>query len=118
MAQITDFLKMNSVLVNTCVPKYISKVLLLFRTRNHRFPIELGRWSSIAINERIYHFCHKDIGDEFHYILTCKYFQEERHNYIKPYYQRHPIKQLMNSTNITELKKLCKCIQNITASNH
>ena len=104
------------------LPKYFSKILLLFRTRNHRLPIELGRWSGIAINERICHFCHKDIGDEFHYILKCEYFQEERHNYIKPYYRRHPnvmkFKQLMNSTNIIELKKLCKFIQIITASNH
>ena len=69
------------------------------------------------INVYTIFLCQKDIGDEFHYILSCEYFQRERPNYIKPYYRRHPntlkFKQLMNSTNSIELKKLCKFIQDI-----
>ena len=82
-----------------------------FRTRNHKLLIEIGRWNGVPFNERVFHLCQKDIGDECHYILSCEYFQRERLNYIKPYYRRHPntlrFKQLMNSTNSIKLKKSC-----------
>ena len=103
------------------LPHYYSNILLLFRTRNHRLPIEVGRCTDIPINERICQFCQKDMGDEFHYVLTCEHFQTERSDFIKSYYRRHPnvlkFKQLMNSSNTTELKKKkCKFIQIITKS--
>lgn len=51
------------------------KILTAFRTRNHRLPVEVGRWSSIPLNERVCTFCATDIGDEYHYIMTCNLFQ-------------------------------------------
>ena len=35
------------------LPKYYSKIFLRFRTRYHKLPIEVGRWSGISINDRI-----------------------------------------------------------------
>ena len=86
---------------------YYSKILVSFRTRNHKLPIENGRWNNVPLRGMVCHLCEKDLGDEFHYILSCEYF---------PYYRTHPfilkLKQLMNSTNFMELKNyinLYKC---------
>ena len=35
--------------------------------------IELGRWSNIPINERKWHLCHTDLGDEFHYLFKFSF---------------------------------------------
>ena len=93
-----------------------SRILTAFRTRNHHLPVETGRWSSIALSERVCKFCQSEIGDEFHYILTCARFSEHRQKYIKPYYYRNPntlkLNSLMNHSNKTVVKKiyafLCK----------
>ena len=66
-----------------------SRLLTAFRTRNHRFPIETGRWTSTPLNERIYTLCRADVGDEFHFILTCIFFKDERKKFIKPYFWRN-----------------------------
>lgn len=66
------------------------RILTAFRTRNHRLPVEIGRWSSIPINERICNLCNNGIGDEYHYILECNALTEQRRQFIKPYYRRHP----------------------------
>ena len=61
------------------------RILTRFRTRNHRLPVEVGRWikNSKAISrcER----CNSEIGDEYHYVMECSYFEFERKKYIKPY---------------------------------
>ena len=100
--------------------KYISilstslcKSFIRFRTRNHRLPIEVGRWSGIPINQRICFFCN-ELGDEFHYLLTCKHFESERKRYLKHYYYVRPniikFDQLMNLKKVAELKNLCRFI--------
>ena len=90
---------------------YHTKTLLSFRTRNHRLPVEVGRWRGIAVHERLCTYCNDDIGDEFHFLLVCKQFHESRTKYIKSYYYRHPnilkFEQLMNASNLRELKRLC-----------
>ena len=90
---------------------YHTKTLLSFRTRNHRLPVEVGRWRGIAVHERLCTYCNDDIGDEFHFLLVCKQFHESRTKFIKSYYYRHPnilkFEQLMNVTNLRELKRLC-----------
>ena len=93
------------------------KTLTAFRTRNHRLPVEIGRWSSIPLNERMCFFCDTEIGDEFHYIFKCPQFSESRSSYIKPFYRRHPntykYNLLMNSNNKKVLGNLCKFIDNV-----
>ena len=53
------------------------KYLTAFRTRNHRMPVETGRWQSRPLNERICTLCMTDVGDEYHYILQCKHFDDD-----------------------------------------
>ena len=50
-----------------------------FRTLNHKLPMESGRWQNIDRNMRTCNLCDKkEIGDEFHYILECNYFNNIR----------------------------------------
>ena len=82
-----------------------------FRTRNHKFPVETGRWRGISVSDRKCNYCDTDLGDEFHYLLTYQYFKDERKKYIKSYYYIRPnilkFQQLMNITPLKELRKLC-----------
>ena len=99
------------------LPNNLSKVLLKYRTRNHRFPVEIGRWRSIPYNERLCSFCERDVGDEYHLLLTCPRFETERHRYLKRYYYSHPnilkFEQLMNCTNKKILLNICYFIKHI-----
>ena len=86
--------------------------LLLFKLRiaNHKLPVEIGRWEGTVRNERICSLCDtRDIGDEFHYIFQCAYFESERTNLIKPYFLRRPsmykFGQLVRTTSEAILKK-------------
>jgi hypothetical protein len=46
------------------------------RTRNHKLPIECGRWQGIERNRRLCKLYQKqEIGDEFEYILECPFFK-------------------------------------------
>ena len=87
-----------------------------FRTRNHRLPIEIGNWAKIPVNQRLCNSCNK-LGDEFHYLLECQNFTNERRTFIKPYYFRRPntlkLSQLMQSQNKSEQLKLSKFINHI-----
>ncbi|MEW8547526.1 MAG: reverse transcriptase family protein, partial [Candidatus Thiodiazotropha sp.] len=101
----------------SALSSYYCKIFIAFRTRNHKLPVETGRWASISLKDRICHLCNADIGDEYHYIMSCKYFKSLRSNYIKNYYYINPntikFKQLMNVNNRTELRKLCMFIKKI-----
>ena len=90
------------------------RLLTALRTRNHHFPIEIGRWASTPLNERICNLCRADVGDEYHYILTCNFFNDKRKQFIKPYYYRNSntikFNQLLNSSNKAEIKNICAFI--------
>ena len=96
---------------------FFCKTFLRFRTRNHRLPIEVGRWSGIPRNQRLCSFCN-ELGDEFHYLMSCKHFESERKKYVKRYYYVHPniikFDQLMNMKKTVDLKNLCRFINVIT----
>ena len=83
---ITHYLRkhLDILVIFLCCHVIIKKMLVSFRKRNHKLPIEIGRWNGVPFNERVCHLCQKDLRDEFHYILLCEYFQRERLNYIKP----------------------------------
>ena len=65
--------------------------------------MELGRWKGVPYNERLCTFCNNDVGDEYHMMLVCSYFKEDRVKYVRPYYYRNPntlkFQQLMTSNN-------------------
>lgn len=60
------------------LPKDLKVTLTKLRTCNHHLPIEKGRWHNIDRNLRIYTCDCKTIGDEFHYVMECKYFSNDR----------------------------------------
>jgi hypothetical protein len=95
------------------LPNYFCKIITSFRTRNHRLPVEVGRWTGVPYTERKCTLCNlNEVGDEFHYIFNCKFLCEERKKFIKPYYYRNPnilkFSQLLNIENKQELIRLGK----------
>ena len=92
--------------------------LCRFRTANHKLPIEIGRWNNTNRNNRICTHCNKnELGDEFHYILDCPFFEQVRNIYIPKYYYSRPnvlkYKLLLSSKKKSELIKLSKFINHI-----
>ena len=90
--------------------------LARFRTGNHRFPCETGRYQNVEYAERKCTLCNlEDVGDEMHYLLICPFFQNERRMYIKKYYYARPntlkFKQLLSTDKISVLKPLCLFIR-------
>ena len=85
--------------------------MIRFRTSNHNLPVEKGRWENIILADRKCRLCQKnDIGDEFHYLLICPYFNNERKKSINQYFFKHPniskFSELQNIKNETKLIKL------------
>ena len=61
------------------LPKFMYEYLARFRTGNHRFPCETGRYQNVEYAERKCTLCNlEDVGDEMHYLLICPFFQNER----------------------------------------
>ena len=67
------------------LPKSQCKSLIRFRTGNHKLPVEVGRWKSVPLNERLCIYCN-ELGDEFHYLMSCKHFEAERKQCLKSYF--------------------------------
>ena len=91
------------------------RLITAFRTRNHRFPVETGRWRSKRQTERLCHLCKTDIGDEYHYVMKCENFKEQRTKFLKRYYIQHPntlkFAELMNTTSKIIMRNFCKFIK-------
>ena len=100
------------------LPTHLAKHLFHFRCMNHKLPVEKGRFSNIPRELRICNLCNTNsLGDEFHSLFICKFFDSDRRKYIDKYFIKHPnsvkFSILMNSTNRTTLLKLavfCKKI--------
>ena len=92
------------------LPHLLRKYLTKFRCRNHRLPIEAGVRSQILRDMRLCHFCQKGIGDEYHYLLCCAQFNEERTQYMEPKYWERPsilyLERLFKYTKGDNLKHL------------
>lgn len=87
--------------------------MIKFRTANFKLPIETGRWEKIPLHERKCDLCNKnDVGDDFHYLLICPFFANERKKFLKPYYCTGPniikYKDLLTCRNKSVLLKLSK----------
>lgn len=106
--------------VDICCEKYISILsgsmlftMLKFRTANHKLPVEVGRWNNTELIDRKCNLCQlNDIGDEFHYLLVCRFFNNERKLYVSQYYYRSPniikFKELLQTQSEMKLKRLSK----------
>ena len=58
-------------------------------------------------------------GDEYHYILICPFFKQNREMYLKCYYYNRPslikFEQLFSSNNASTISKLAKFVKDILA---
>ena len=101
----------------TSLPKHLYLPILKFRTANHKFPVETGRWSNIPYVNRKCPLCQNDLGDEFHYLMVCNYFTEKRKQLIPNYFHRYPniikYQELLKSSNSDILKNLSIFIAHI-----
>ena len=72
-----------------------------------------GDWRSRYLTRVTY--CEIDIGDEFHYLLCCPTFKEERKNVINSKYYRRPstiyLYELFYQTKGENLKKLAMFVK-------
>ena len=89
--------------------------LCRFRTTNNKLPVETGRWQNIPRENRKCILCNRSqIGDEYHYIFECIYFNQKRKQSLLNYfiYSHNIIKfsELMSSKRKPILKKLCHFI--------
>ena len=65
-------------------PRSLWTLMLKFRCSNIKIPLVVGRYNNIPFDERKCNLCKDDlIGDDFHYIFGCSYFNEKRQNLIK-----------------------------------
>ena len=97
------------------LPRQYMYAMCKLKCANHKMPIVIGRYSNIPVDERICNICQlNEIGDEFHYLFKCSYFNEHRCKFVKRYYYIHPnmhkMTQLFNDTNDKELINLAKFI--------
>ena len=67
------------------LPERFAVSLVKFRCNNHKLPIEQGRRFGTPREER---FCRKCdmhvVGDEFHLIMECPAYRQERIKFIPP----------------------------------
>lgn len=99
----------------TFLPRHYYLPLIKFRSANHKLPIETGRWENINHQDRKCNLCMKnDLGDEFHYLLVCPFFDAQRKQLLKRYYFLRPniikYKELLNCKNKYILLNLSKFI--------
>ena len=92
--------------------------MIRFRTANHKMTIETGRWNDMDLPDRKCQLCTKnDLGDEYHYLLRCIYFKNERRNYIDPYFYTSPnvlkfkeVSQIADTEKLVRLGKFMRII--------
>ena len=91
------------------LPTKFRKILVNFRTSNHRLPIETGRWFGIPLDDRCCTFCNtRQLADEMHFIF-------DRYKDTKFCYRLNIFKfcELLSSLKLKTLKRLCIFILNI-----
>ena len=95
------------------LPPKLMKHFIYYRLGNNRLPIETGRWAGLDRHLRKCMLCTSNtIGDEFHYIYECPYFDFDR-TILTPFIRKRgansiTFSNLFNDKNICKLRKLCK----------
>ena len=102
----------------TLIPKHMYIPILIFRTCNHKFPIGVGRYTNrrVPYCDRKRTVCTtNDLGDEFHYLLVCPFFNSKRKQYILRYYYTNPnvlkYRELLNEVSVSILENLSMFIK-------
>lgn len=70
------------------VPLNLRYYVVKFRCRSNKLPVETGSFTDIAYNERFCNKCNKqEVGDEFHVLFHCKFYNKERALLLPQKYQ-------------------------------
>lgn len=110
--------KFENYLLN--LPPKLMKTFIKFRLCNNKLPIEVGRWRGIDRNRRKCTLCNLNlIGDEFHYVIQCPFFENDR-KLICPRITRRnqnciTFSNIFNETSSVKLIKLCTFLGKILA---
>ena len=97
----------------TLLPPKLMQIFVNYRLCNNRLPVETGSWIKIDRNLRKCNLCNdNDVGDEFHFIYRCSFFDEER-KITAPFIKKREASSvtfynLFNEMNQTKLRKTCK----------
>ena len=93
------------------LPYDLRKAYCNYRCLNHRLPIEKGRFWGVKRDDRICDLCDLEhIGDEFHYLFECKYFEREKKQLL-PNIQKPNVliyHDLLNDNDINNCIKIAK----------
>ena len=92
--------------------KYM-KNLCKFRCRSHNLPVNNGRFIEVTQADLKCTLCKSgDVGDEYHYLCVCSYFNAERTKFIDNGMILNPMtyRHLLNSRNASTLKQISKFI--------
>lgn len=101
------------------LPSDLALVFFRFRSLNHKFPIEWGRFLGTARDDRICELCFLNrLGDEYHYVLECTYFDDLRKLYLPRDMFTRPIntmkfESLMSTSDshlLFKISKYCKVV--------
>ena len=98
------------------LPLNYALTLFRFRTSNHKFPIETGRWDGTALLDRYCQRCNNgEVGSEQHYLLNCSSFDNERRfiltnldSNINIAYNEYCFKSLLCFESYNDLIQICK----------
>lgn len=98
------------------LPLPLSKYICKFRCLSHKLPTEKGRFLNVERNERICQVCNKnELGDEFHYLFNCDYFNRSRLKFLPLWSFQSPntvkFEKLLISDDRTVLTKLALFIK-------
>ena len=88
--------------------QYAANNIFKYRTANHRLPVETGRFTNVDYRERLCQECKNDIGDEYHYLLSCPKFASERKRYLDKNHYKRPNMEIYKNIMCTEDQILLK----------
>jgi len=91
------------------LPTNLAIKLARFRTTNNFLPVNRLRFENVPRDERLCTKCEMgEIGDEFHYVFCCPYFNAKRKECLPAYFLRRPnaikFNELFNAKKKTLLK--------------
>ena len=96
----------------THLPLNLALNIYRLRSCNFRFPIETLAWQGVEHNQRRCPLCMSDLGDSYHYVLSCQNFINHRKQFLPRYYCHRPsmlkFTELVNTENRNVLLKLSK----------
>ena len=94
--------------------KHITK----FRLSNHRLMIEVGRHKGLIKEERFCPFCSDKVEDEYHFLMECSTYREQREVFLGPILRLIPNFSDFSSNEKIEIlmcemdNNICKYISN------